>query len=144
MPNWCENELTVLGGDPHELLDFSTKLWSSLDEDGHFHLLEKFVPMPEKYVDTVSGSASIEVRADDDLNWYDWCVANWSCKWPDSETSAQFGEDQITLRFLTPWAPPQQGITLIVKQFPTLRFVCRWSEEGGESGEFEVVTGPTQ
>ena len=145
MPNWCDNEVEVTGP-PEELMGFAEALkatWTDFGDDsgGSYQLCEGLVPMPEKYVGTVKGSPSIEVKADDGLTWYDWCIENWGTKWGDSHTEALFLEDRVLVNFLTPWGPPAIALLTISKRFPGLTFRVSFEEESPSSGMFVIQNG---
>jgi hypothetical protein len=41
------------------------------------------------------------------LNWYNWQVANWGCKWDASSTDfILISDTELNITFDTPWCPP--------------------------------------
>jgi hypothetical protein len=164
MPNWCKNDLLITC-DEHpdalkQLTEFTTRLEAShgVYDEGYragqeyYLLLDTFVPMPEKYRGTVSGSPSVHKAADDGLTWYEWAIANWGTKWSDADTTIEDsyrfpGDDgtefvsELRLRFDTPWCPPEQALLSISAQFPLLTFFDDWDEESPSKGYLTIRAG---
>lgn len=148
MPNWCTNRLLIVPdgvAGKSQLRD----LWSRLEPnivtgsekpwDDQLHLLDTFVPMPEKYEGTVEGSESRP--ADDGLTWYAWQRKNWGTKWGDCEGSVlERTDDRLVLQFETPWGPPEPGLVRVQDLFPDLVFVCGWYGEASDEdqGQFWI------
>jgi hypothetical protein len=68
---------------------------------------------------------------------YNWCLANWGCKWGDSGTrvidnnlSGDGETTSTTIYMNTPWGPPDQGICNISAMFPELTFTLAFHEDG--------------
>lgn len=74
-------------------------------------------------------------------NWWDWQISHWGVKWGDSETHLAMQDGNIVGTFMTPWAPPVQGMIRISSQYPALSFTITWSEEGGSHGQLIVREG---
>ena len=123
MPNWCDNDLYIIGKIDdvilfktenlrHDELDFSLKL-----------------PKP------------------DGEKWYDWNMHNWGTKWncknsvvnniaPDEDDD----ENAImVISFETAWSPPLKWVKYISKQYPDLTIHNKYSEMNCDfSGLFSV------
>lgn len=120
MPNWCSNNLNVYGS-KEAVREFVAGIKLV---DNEPCLLESFLPVPE----------------DSKSDWYNWSIANWGCKWSDSNTDMTHTLDRPTdlmddsdfahFFFQTPWAPPEAGIKTISAMFPKLTFVLSYTEEG--------------
>jgi hypothetical protein len=90
MPNWCYNTATFTNEDITKV-DALEKFLDELDEKKEDSLFSFFRPRPEEKKD----------------EWYDWNVTNWGCKWDASVHGYErTSDDQITVTFDTPWAPP--------------------------------------
>ena len=88
MPNWCENvvQLNKSG------FDFSGMV-NRIPTEG---LYGQFSPVPEGLSDNET---------------YFWCLENWGVKWDVMNADADIdGDDQIILRFDSPWEPPRQWL----------------------------------
>lgn len=139
MPNWCDNTLVVTGY-VQDILSFAERLKNGKWEKGNLLLLQTFVPMPEKYEGTVSGSDPI--TADDGLTWYDWQNKYWGVKWGDIDTEIVDKQPgKIWISFRTPWGPPVEGLQAISKMFPKLTFEVDWREESPSRGHFIIENG---
>lgn len=113
MPNWCENNLTIMGS-KQQLDDLMSKVRTT-DKDGAtvFTILEGLYPRP-------FGE-----------DWYSWNNENWGTKWGDCETQLQDDSDEVKeFTFLSAWSPPVEGIINISKSYPDLIFSMSWHEEG--------------
>lgn len=112
MPNWCSNNIEITG--PETDVDtFVNTLTEHPDRDGHYSILNTFIPMPDPVDD-----------------WYKWAVTHWGTKWPDSMRIIERETTSVTLTGDTAWAPPLPGMTNVSKQFPTLTFILTYCEEG--------------
>jgi len=138
MPNWCENHLSIYGPDDdmQNILDVIR-----IGEDDYM-LLESLYPTP---IELMIGDASIipdEKQLDNLTNygyksWYEWRIAKWGCKWPESDlsvgqdyTNNGDGTSVIAFNFDTPWAPPIEAFDKISQDYPNLLF-CLYYEEPG-------------
>lgn len=61
-------------------------------------------------------------------NWYDWCRNNWGTKWGTYDVSLN---DDGTFSYNTAWSPATLMFLHFSKQFPTLKFITRYADEGG-------------
>ena len=132
MPNWCGNRLAV-------------SLWCKVeDEDKARKQMKEFVsraevieeggeivnslsmynlyPMPKELEDTKAHS--------DKPNWYDWRVEHWGTKWDISACLNYDDEEYLEYSFESSWAPPVRFLEKVSKDFPLLKFVLKYEEEG--------------
>jgi Ferredoxin-like domain in Api92-like protein len=139
--NWCDSHLIIMVtsesmNDPEAYATSRAELErfkKALDEIGK-GLMETFLPMPEKYNDTVRDRAN-SVTAEDGKTWYDWQVENWGVKWGDSYLKVlDKANKQLELMFRTAWGLPVAGLAAISKLFPTLEFLDDWEEETPSKG----------
>lgn len=96
------------------------------------------------------------------VNWYDWCIKNWSTKWdcydfvmetnlnnglwiqpvfiPYNEpTKTPFF--MLQMSFTTAWSPPENVFYRLSEMNPRLLFCNKWEEEGGYEGEQVYLDG---
>ena len=151
MPNWCYNDMDVMG-DRDELAKFieATKF---TNEDGKTEFgLNHLFPVPEE-VNSHSGffsdpekQAEQEAKEKASLekfgykDWYDWACAdeNWGTKWGAcrlewkclDENDQMFPTDQyISAYYETAWCPADGLIRNISAKFPNLIFSVVSTEE---------------
>lgn len=157
MPNWCENDLLVIGR-PSSLAKFKKKAKTRSSALS----LQKLIPIPEELQDTQSPprivpdkdirKAIIEHKARNSLyrsgrpisaseseelikkyganNWYDWQVLNWGTKWDIEAILNNEEEGKLGFTFNSAWSPPIQAFQTISRQFPELDFKLKYSETG--------------
>jgi len=138
MPNWCENNLSVYGKteDMNKFIEVISK------GHGEYELLERLYPTPEELdIGDVSMVPDGRQIANQEKygykSWYDWRIAKWGTKWPESSldvgqelTHYPSGESVIAFNFETAWAPPIEAFDKISIDFPNLIF-CLYHEEPG-------------
>ena len=137
MPNWCDNRLMVVG--PTEVVNefvngAKKKVGDSEEELNVIHNYLPFPPALEGRVIETDNGISFGTFTD---RGYNWCLANWGCKWGDSGTriithnlSGDGETTSTTIYMNTPWGPPDQGICSISAMFPELTFTLAFHEEG--------------
>ena len=146
MPNWCENELTIVG-ERERLLAFYRQGKGPGPFKGEESMLsvEQFVPMPLEYT-TQDGY---------ERGGFQWAMEHWGTKWglvdvevdPASEellTDTEFAgesESYLFYTFRTAWSPPDALIEAMASQFPTLRFSLAYFECGMGYQGLLVVEG---
>lgn len=144
MPNWCENNLTIMGS-KQQLDDLMSKV-AIINEGGYerYSILDRLYPCPPELLATPSGFSTDEVeqaerniKEEQNLatygyrDWYDWCNDNWGTKWGDSDTSLVDDSDEVKeFYFESAWSPPVEGIINISKLYPDLIFSMSWHEGG--------------
>ena len=85
-----------------------------------------------------------------DKSWYNWNITNWGVKWdvavfddnkyPDTELVIDT-KDTLAYRFQTAWSIPDEAITKLSKQYPTLQLTLSYEEESGWGGERQYLDG---
>jgi hypothetical protein len=126
MPNWCNNHLTVKGGN-EEVQRFREKAvghsaWRKPPPDQNPNVLNfhSLVPVPDDVL-----QAGYETRG------YDWELANWGCKWGACDAEMVYDNGcELFYTFDTAWAPPIAFLTSLAKQWPALTFILEYEEPG--------------
>ena len=66
MPNWCQNEVTVIGDTQAEILEFKKYV-----TDGRYDFVfDAIIPMPENIKETTYNHLKTNAQP----NWYDWSI----------------------------------------------------------------------
>jgi len=130
MPNWCDNEIEITGSSKsidkllELVIDNATRKASQFEEpviENHYSLLETFLPVSDYFV-TQEGY---------NRGGYEWCIETWGCKWPERNFEfVRVSEEQLDLRFDTPWSPPEKGYRFVSTIFPDLMFHHYFRDEG--------------
>lgn len=132
MPNWCENQLTIIGGSTL-LRKFNKQFksgqdlnWETKERSGpKVYSFETFIPIPQEIIQQGFHKAG-----------YDWCIANWSTKWDINGVSQEApfikGKDLGSLYYLfdTAWGPPLKVVEAMSLQYPDLTFKLVYGESG--------------
>jgi hypothetical protein len=64
-------------------------------------------------------------------NWYDWCNANWGCKWDMADLSIDLHTDEeLSMSFWTAWNPNYDFIRFLGAKFQNLKFELEYYELG--------------
>jgi len=113
MPNWCENNLSVIG-DENEIRRFcETGLITVVEKNGDIKQewsLEPYYPYP-------------------DGNWdHDWCVKHWGTKWDANYTFHECDKNSFFVRFLSAYNPPVDWLHKVQQDYPTLKFKLTYIE----------------
>ncbi len=151
MPNWCENILTVEGGekDVQRFKGLAKPKEGMTDTDLS---LDSLYPAPDEIKNTVSGGNVIDgvyVKVWREVNgkpvaipknelnamqkkygatnWYTWCTEHWGTKW-DVQAELLNAPDFLVYRFETAWSPPVKWLEKVAQDFPALRFVLQYDE----------------
>lgn len=125
MPNWCSNNLRVIGAD-EDVKRFKEQAagrppWNVGGERPpnvfNFHSL---VPVPPEIVTAGYQAAG-----------YHWERANWGCKWGacDSSLTDEWAGTLI-YSFDTAWVPPIPFLEKLAPQWPALKFLLDYEEMG--------------
>ena len=129
MPNWCNNTITIQG--PTETLK---PLWDEAKSTG---LLNAIKPMPKALEDTTSPTPQDKKQplVDGFDNWYDWCVANWGCKWDVDTEGLEYedngdGTSSIAGWFDSAWSPPIEAYNTFCDDMANCHLEAFY-EEGG-------------
>jgi hypothetical protein len=148
MPNWCSNNLSIYGK-KEDMKPFMEKI---KNEDGSYSLLENLYPTPEELlIGDVSASVDEQQKANLEKlgykSWYDWRIAHWGVKWPESDlsegqeyTEYDSGNAVIAFNFESPWCSPLEAFDKISADYPNLLF-CIYYEEPGMCFCGKVVWG---
>jgi len=107
MPNWCMNQVTVIG--PVEKIKALT---DAIEKDG---LLNHLVPMEEN-----------------DPEWYHKQINAWGTKWEVSDVQFDVSEDgtEITMSFDSAWSPPVHAFRTWGEENPDCVFKLKYFEPG--------------
>jgi len=84
--------------------------------------MNNLYPMPRELEGTKSPS--------DEPNWYDWRVEHWGTKWDVQGDLVYDDEEYLEYCFESAWSPPTPFLEKVSKDFPLLRFVLKYEEEG--------------
>lgn len=139
MPNWCSNELAVIG--KKEDVD---RFYNSFKDSGE--MFQKNIPTPEELLNT---KASFEEFPKDDteaydlyekygaVDWYYWRISNWGTKWDVDELQLteddyheKSGVQHYAFRFNTAWSPPEEGIKKLSELYKNVLFHLQFEEPG--------------
>ena len=144
MPNWCSNELTIVGKPKmlNKLLKQITTTESEANDNNGARAFdfEKIMPMPKG------------------VDWYEWRNANWQTKWNASDvqfltdgdwtenyTDETWESGELNLMFNTAWSPPIPVITQLSKDNPKVAITHKFTEEGmAFYGTYEYSNGDVE
>lgn len=99
--------------------------FSNLDANNKLYALEK--EMYEKdFMETVRNYLTC-LKETGCIDWYDWNVDNWGCKWNANDAS----RDGNSLSFYTPWSAPYPIFHALAKQFTDVPFTVYIDDEFG-------------
>ena len=134
MPNWCNNEVSIIpenGEGLEEMKQFAEECFTEKELD-----FEKIIPYPES-------APSREDQPEDFMErlkhpfakWYndfgyDWCIENWGTKWNACEQVNVLGDEEINLDFQTAWSPPQGIYEKIQTRLPNCSISWFYREDG--------------
>ena len=132
MPNWCSNRLAVStwckvedeAKARKQIEEFRDKA-KLIEEDGteaSSLCMNNLYPMPKELQDTKAPS--------DEPNWYDWRVEHWGTNWDIDACLNYDDEEYLDYSFESAWSPPTAFLEKVSKDFPLLRFVLKYEEEG--------------
>ena len=136
MPNWCQNEVRIMGteeGSEEEIKHFLETCF----EEGKIDF-EKIIPYPESAPSRADQPEDfIERLKHPFAKWYndfgyDGCIEKWGTKWGPSQQDNDLSSypDEIELRFDTAWSPPQGIHDKIKEMLPTCSISWFYKEEG--------------
>lgn len=76
------------------------------------------------------------------IDWYQWSVKNWGCKWNSSETRILTDEpNELSIGFQTPWNEPTGVLSKLNELYGDLHFESCHEHEGGYGGQ-KIVWDP--
>ena len=158
MPNWCYNELIVIGKGVAKFAEFAKTKDKALS-------FNNFIPYPKKYAKLDRIAKKWEEEHPDNpyegpkdgynQGGYEWCYKHWGTKWDASsiDDDCDCGQlsiyddktkllEVMTYHFDTAWCPPEPVIYKMAEMFPHLRFELYYSEEGEAfRGELIIANG---
>lgn len=156
MPNWCENDLFIVG----KKAEIETLLWDYCKSNsGGIRCLDfdKVIPYPQEFKDL--DDAAEKWKEEHDGKWIgapkdgfnsggcEWCIGNWGTKWNADPVSAEWKSNRtFKMSFCTAWSPPTSVILAISKKYSTLKLTLYYYERGmGYRGKLickngEIVT----
>jgi hypothetical protein len=128
MPNWTNIGLTVknTGRGYHDLLEIFTP-----DDAGENYLFEKFIPIPQGWVEDRTLLGDIQNLAKHGFKHTNaWCTANWGTKW-DSQKFIMFHSDEKSFHvaFSTANGFPEPILKKMAQMFPEVYFSGSGVEE---------------
>jgi hypothetical protein len=153
MPDFITNVLDVTGDakDVEALRNKVYRFETATDQGSIGEMFPVFdfngtVPLPAEIKDTTCPCPKEEKELQAELtkkygagNWYDWSLKFWGVKWNSGHCyEVEEIEDGLRFRFDTAWSPPAQWIYTTAQQFPSLKFVDHWINEGGGCGRLTV------
>ena len=123
MPNWCQNEVTVIGDTQAEILEFKKYV-----TDGRYDFVfDAIIPMPENIKETTHN----HLETNSHPNWYNWSIENWGTKWDaDDVQSVDTDKTTIVYYFDTAWSPPEPICVALRTKFPHLIISWFYREDG--------------
>lgn len=158
MPNYCTNELNILGNEEsvrrfieqaerqHKYLERSES--GEMVEGYAVGLLWNFVTPPEEIQNEKDYFSEARMTGFSKLpenNWYEWNYAHWGTKWDVTKSGAW---DDLTLsdnfhshgdglascwlEFDTAWSPPLPVVQAMAEQYPDLTIVMYYHEMGAD------------
>jgi hypothetical protein len=148
MPNWCANDVSILGlsDNPEEFqkflvhvgLDTEEKREQATQSEAEFNLFNRLVPMPASLKDTTRATGMDEeftnaMQGNKDYeytNWYDWSLANWGTKWDVDPRHVSLVDNCLELSYDTAWSPANHVWEQVTTEFPSLLNRVNYLEEG--------------
>lgn len=134
-PNWCSNDMAVMGS-PMEM----DRLESFLAKSENPFDFNLFIPYPEKFAILDAQRAELEAQG---VPWdklpkdgynsggYKWCLANWGTKWNAVEVEKERTSDTtMSFWFDTANSAPDLVIKRMSELFPSLAFELNYEVEG--------------
>jgi hypothetical protein len=89
--------------------------------------------------------ADEESAGADDVNnlQYYWRIQCWGTKWEPDVYRYRYPSPTIrSVEFLTAWSPPIPFVRVVSEAWPSLSFLLRYAESGGDfAGEYEIANG---
>ena len=123
MPNWCQNEVTVIGDTQAEILEFKKYV-----TDGRYDFVfDAIIPMPENIKETTYN----HLKTNAQRNWYDWAIENWGTKWDANDVQSVDTDKTIVVYYFdTAWSPPEPICVALRTKFPHLIISWFYREDG--------------
>lgn len=151
MPNWCWNELSVIGNksDTNAFLKAVKSKKSPFDFNKVTPTPKELVDTPASYGDKDKKLHEANVKKYGFANWYDFQIANWGTKWNNGD-DVQITEypapkkglsHEIVLGFTTAWSPPEPIVIKLGTMFQDLTFELKYDEPGMDFAGVIIVEG---
>jgi hypothetical protein len=157
MPNWVYNTITVEGS-RRDLEDFVAIVGApvvvrrqSFDGATAGEWVEEVLSVPFTYynvipvpTDILDDYHTVADGKEGPNNWYNWNCREWGVKWDASDPSLEWdedGRDSLTVRFESPWGPPEPVFAALARTFPSLFFSFHYEEEQGWGSRLESTVG---
>jgi hypothetical protein len=156
MPNWCCNQLRVVG--PREevrrfferassgnaLIVDAIDVAHVIDANNESAIANAVIASHRQEGLFSFGGHCPEPEENED--WYEWRLKNWGSKWDvkDAALTKLTTEDSTWVchvEFSTPWAPPDAWYCKVVAEHPALDVSLLWNEEQGITGIFVLKDG---
>lgn len=150
MPNWCSNDIDIMGASDNmeEFQAFLVKAGLDTEDardkataygtDTSHELFNRLVPMPEhlrgttamatdesEFMQALHGNQDIDYK-----DWYTWSLAHWGTKWDVDLRHADLTDNVLALSYDTAWSPANHVWEYITKEFPSLLIKVKYVEEG--------------
>lgn len=122
------------------------KLEWSAQQFSFWNVIAPPVQYFERYFSISGWAGGVEYGTNDELNWFNWNVANWSTKWDAydirqvEDNELPDGKAEWIIDFHTANTPPTNVFKLLAERYPELTFNVKSIEEQGW-GEEAVYTG---
>lgn len=150
MPNWCANDLTVIG--PSRAV--RALLAHVADTDGEEPTslsLSKIAPMPRELLEVEADSAAtlatlLGRSTAPARDWNSWRAGHWGTKW-DVTAEVNVGDGpqpgtlEATFAFDSAWSPPTPAVDTLARQYPMCELVLTYDEPGNDFAGTEVWSG---
>lgn len=123
MPNHITN-IVAVSGDEERIQAMLREIQN--DEYGVGSVdFNKIIPMP------------------DDVDSYEWCIANWETKWNSYGYTADSGFKDGKMTFLTAWSAPHPILQKLSEMYPDIVFEHEWADEniGINCGRYTYYDG---
>lgn len=123
MPNHITN-IVAVSGDEERIQAMLREIQN--DEYGMGSVnFNKIIPMP------------------DDVDSYNWCIANWGSKWNSYGYTADSGFKDGKLTFLTAWSAPHPILQKLSEMYPEIEITHEWADEdiGTNCGRYAYYDG---
>lgn len=161
MPNWCENSLTIDGGDAAAILVMLCAGGLARDAAGDVYVTSLFAASGQD-IPTELASRQSPPRPDKDesghdfdvrlarymdaygaADWYDWALAHWGTKWDRAARIVADGSDgaPVVLTFDTAWSPPTTWLATFSAAHPGVTFSLAYCEAGMQFAGVAVYRG---
>ena len=117
MPNWCYNQLIILGDEENLLQFYQQNKNEEKNEELDFL---KSVPQPEEIASSNNNLSSNELLTTP--NWYNWNISNLGTKWNVRDADYIKNQNNITYKFDTAWSPQYRGLKKYLSNIQKLYF----------------------